>query len=178
MKSKLIILGVASIMLFSVIGCAAKTPAVDKNSMSQNHPLTTSGVSSKSTADEMLIKVTSIIDKKFPGEWSVEGNQLKKGSYVENGNFGIADEITANLNGSMASLYLGEVRISNTLSNTKGSRIVAYKIPAEVDKIMKSGKPIDLLVKGPNGVPYQKFYLPIKKGDKTVGVIGISMKVK
>lgn len=181
MKKKILVLGLAGLLLVSAVGCSAKKPpAINKNvsENTENHPMATAGISAKSNAVEMTNKINSIIDKKFPGKWSVNGLQLKKGSYVENDKYEIVDEISKNLNGSMISLYVGENRISNSLKDSTGGRMLDYDIPAEVTKTMQSGKASELSLNGPGGKPYQKFYIPIKQGDKTLGVIGVSMKVK
>lgn len=200
MKNKIVVIGLASILLLSGYGCAEKkatndsqkqnpgavasnnqnlTTSVDKTTTSktpQFHPSASTGVSSSLNVNNLEKQVNQIIDKKFPGEWDVDGTTLKKGSYVENNNYGITDEIAKNIKGSMVSIYVGETRISNTLTSHTGRLLSGYAVPLEVDKTMKSGKAIFYKTKL-NQHEYQKAYIPIKNNsDDVIAVIGLSIK--
>jgi len=50
-----------------------------------------------------------------------------------------------------------------------------YPTPPEVDKTIASGKPSVAAAGSIGSTNYQKVYLPLKSGDKTVAVMSVSI---
>lgn len=125
-------------------------------------------------ADAVVKKINDTLDEKFPGEWKAEGTTLKKGDYTENGNYKIADAVNELYPGSMVSLFVGETRVSSTIKQNGQPVLEGYPTPAEVGETMKSGKTISGAAGSMGGSSYQKIYMPLKSGDKTVAVLTIS----
>lgn len=125
-------------------------------------------------AEAIVKNINKTIDEKFAGEWKAEGTNLKKGDYTENGNYKIADAVNQLYPGSMVSIFVGETRISSTIKQNGQPVLEGYPVPKEVGETMKSGKAISGAAGSMGGSSYQKVYMPIKSGDKTVAVITIS----
>lgn len=177
MQKKLMLAALIGVFIVSGYGCskgadktAEKPP--EGNTMPQNHVSLKAGTDFDKT--KINDQVNEVINKKFPGEWSVKDITLKKGTYTENDHYGIVDEIAKNFTGSMVSLYAGDTRISNTVQGYDG-RYLDYDIPLEVSETLKTGNPV-FGEASQNGSKYHKAYLPIKSKDKVIGVIGLSLK--
>lgn len=127
--------------------------------------------------EEVSENVTKTLDAKFAGDWSVSGTTLKKGSYTENDSYKIADEVGALYNGSMVSIFVGQNRISSTVTDQSGKRVLeGYPTPDTVAEVMKSGKATVTSADSMGSTSYKKVFLPFKSKDgKTVAVISISM---
>lgn len=162
-------------------GCSAKkeTPQTSSSTteLPAGHPSVQGGQPSKPVnVNEVSDKITKALDQKYPGEWKVSGNKLSKGSYTENGNYGIADEAEKIYPGSMVSIFVGQERISGTVKGQDGKRVLSgYQTPEDVDKTMKSGKASVVSAGSINSAAYQKVFLPLKSGNKTVAVMSISI---
>lgn len=126
--------------------------------------------------DSVIGKIESYLSEKYPGDWKAEGTTLSKGSYTENGNFKIADEISTLIgSGSMVSIFVGETRVSTTVVQTGSGRVLTgYPTPPEVGQVMQSGKEINGGASSMGSTNYAKAYLPLKdKAGKTIGVMSI-----
>lgn len=176
-----IILGVA---LLAAAGCGKEdTPppnsSANNSQLPAGHPSLPEGSKPSGKpvdVKEVTDKVTQALDKKFPGEWQSSGTTLKKGSYTENNNFGIADEVANLYQGSMVSIFVGQDRISGTVKGQDGKRVLAgYNVPAKVGETMKSGIASVDNAGSMGSSSYQKVYLPLKSGNKTVAVMTISI---
>ena len=177
---------IVGLLLVAGSGCSKKeqapqtNPPASQSQLPPGHPSTggnPSGQPAKPVdVKEVNEKVTKALDSKFPGEWSISGKTLKKGSYTENDNFKIADEVAAIYNGSMVSIFVGPDRISGTVKDQTGNRVLqGYAVPPTVDEVMKSGEPKVTAADSLGSTTYQKAFLPFKANGKTVAVMSISI---
>lgn len=125
--------------------------------------------------DEVAAKVSKALDAKFPGDWSAAGTTLKKGSYTENDSYQIVAEVEKIYPGAMISMFVGEDRISSTVKENGKPVLKGYPTPPEVGQTMKSGKVLVTDGGSMGSTSFQKVYLPLKAGDKTVAVMTISI---
>ncbi len=185
---KLLIAIIAGLLVVSALGCSGNEGQTPETGTSQTelppgHPSldeTDDGQQPAGQvtvdADEVMNKVNTALDKKFPGEWKVSDTTLQKGSYTENGSYGIVDEVTNTYPGSMVSLFVGQERISGTIKGEDGKRVLeGYPTPEAVGQTMESGKALVISAGSIGSTSYQKVYLPLKSGDKTVAVLTISI---
>lgn len=111
----------------------------------------------------------SMLDKKYPGQWSIEGDKLFKGSILISGDTEFVDEFKSATN-SPATIFMKDTRVSTNVLK-EGKRAVGTKISSEVaDVVINQGK--DYI--GEATVVDTKYlakYVPIK--DKEGKVIGI-----
>lgn len=111
----------------------------------------------------------SMLDKKYPGQWSIEGDKLFKGSILISGDTEFVDEFKSATN-SPATIFMKDTRVSTNVLK-EGKRAVGTKISSEVaDVVINQGK--DFI--GEATVVDTKYlakYVPIK--DKEGKVIGI-----
>lgn len=175
MFRKVLIGVLAGSLLIAGFGCAKKEdktanqqqPADSSEQLASAKPL---------NGEEVSTKITQAIDKDFPGEWSVDGTNLKKGDYTENGSFKIADKVAEVYPGSMISIFIGEKRVSTSIKNNKDERVLdGYPTPEDVPATMKSGKLKVVSAGNMGSTNYQKIYLPIKAGDQTIAVLTASI---
>lgn len=126
--------------------------------------------------DEVTSYITKYLDQKFPGDWQVSGTTLQKGSYTENGNYRIAKEVAGLYKGSMVSIYVGQTRISSSVTDPSGRPLLAgYPTPDTVAQVMKSGKAVLTNTSSIGIITYQKIFMPIKAKGKTVAVMSVSI---
>lgn len=178
---------IVGLLLVAGFGCAKKentaqnTQPSTQTQLPPGHPGTdgtTGGGQPAKPADVKSVadNVTKDLDAKYPGDWSASGSTLKKGSYTENGNFKIADEVAALYPGSMVSIFVGQDRISGTIKDQTGNRVLTgYPTPDTVGKVMQSGEAVVEAAGSMGSTSYQKVYLPLKANDKTVAVMTISI---
>ncbi len=179
-KKSLMVALVSLTLLAGATGCTGKQPAPQPPQGQAGQMMPPPAQPSKPVdANQVADKVTKLLDEKYPGEWKVSGKTLSKGKYTENDNFGIADTVGSEFPGSMVSIFVGEDRISSTVKNNQtGQRVLSgYPTPATVGETMKSGKPaVGSSTMGSSIGSYQKVYIPLKSGDKTVAVMSISLQ--
>jgi methyl-accepting chemotaxis protein len=111
----------------------------------------------------------SMLDKKYPGEWKVNGDKLLKGDKVINGDIEFVDEFKSATN-SPATIFLGDTRIATNVLK-EGERAIGTKASKEVaDAVVSQGK--DFV--GETIVIDKKYlakYIPIKDGkNQVVGI--------
>jgi methyl-accepting chemotaxis protein len=124
-----------------------------------------------------LVLSYQIIDKKYPGPWSVKDGSMYKGTVLMNNNFALVDPITE-ATGDAATLFMGDTRISTTVRDDKGQRKVGTQAAPEViEKVLKQGEPYygeaDVA-----GTKHMTAYMPLKdQGGQVVGMwfVGIPM---
>jgi len=176
------------IVLLAVVGfgCSKDTekPQTGQPSaqgqLPEGHPSPTSGNSGESAKPVDLAEVSDkvkALDAKFAGDWSVSGTTLKKGAYVENDSYKIADEVGALYSGSMVSIFVGQDRISSTVTDQTGKRVLeGYPTPDTVAKVMESGEAAVTSADSMGSISYQKVYLPFKSKDgNIVAVMSVSL---
>jgi methyl-accepting chemotaxis protein len=82
----------------------------------------------------------SLLNQRYPGEWSVIDGQLYKGAIVMNDNHALVDEVQKQTN-SLATLFMGDLRIATTILKNDGSRAVGTRAaPEVVEQVLKNGK--------------------------------------
>lgn len=112
----------------------------------------------------------SLFDAKYPGDWIQNGDQLFKGQTPINNNYEIVDQIKKDT-GLLATVFLGDTRISTNVFDDSGKRKVGTKAdPAVVKAVLEKGT----VFKGAAniaGVPADTCYVPIRDADgKVIGM--------
>lgn len=112
----------------------------------------------KSKSDVVLS--LAALDKQFPGDWKVIGDELFKGSTKVNNNVEMIEYITKTTKGT-ATVFLGDTRIAtNMMKNNK--RMIGTKASKQViDKTLKKGENFSGKIKIGNQL-YMASYEPIK----------------
>ncbi|AFQ45793.1 methyl-accepting chemotaxis protein [Desulfosporosinus meridiei] len=118
----------------------------------------------------------SIIDKSFPGDWSIQDNKLYKGDRVINDST-IVDQI-GELSNDNVTIFQGNTRIATNVKKEDGTRAVGTTVSSEVEEItLKEGK----TYKGEAvvvGVKNQTIYEPIiDKQGKVIGMTFIGVPI-
>lgn len=117
-----------------------------------------------------------IIDKTYPGPWSVQDGSLYKGPIKMSLNNDLVDHLS-DLTGNTVTLFLGDTRVATTVRGSNGERAIGTKVSANVAKtVLKDGQTYigeaDVL-----GQWYQTGYVPLRaeNGD-IIGIfyVGIS----
>lgn len=178
MFKKLLIGVLAGSLLIAGFGCSKKETNTTQNTGQQTlpgGPPASSAPAKPINGDEVAEKVSKALDAKFPGEWSASGTTLKKGSYTENDNFQIVAEAEKVYPGAMISIFIGEKRISSTIKENGKPVLEGYPTPPEVGQTITSGKILVTNAGSMGSSSYQKVYLPLKAGDKTVAVMTLSI---
>ncbi|QED50239.1 methyl-accepting chemotaxis protein [Cytobacillus dafuensis] len=118
------------------------------------------------------------IDEKYPGEWSIKGNQLYKGTALMNGNEEIVDEIAKDT-GDTVTIFQGDTRVSTNVIKD-GNRAVGTQVSQEVsDVVLKKGEYYYGEANAAGNI-YQTAYMPIKNGnDEIIGIfyVGASQSI-
>lgn len=169
-------------LVATVTGCSSKTPATNTapqqpapSTQQQTYQAPAKAIDAEKTAADIL----KLLDEKFPGDWKVEGTKLSKGSYTENDTYKIADTVAGAYQGAMVSVFVGQTRVSTSVSNTStGKRALDYPVPPAIAEVMKNGKVVSGASTGMGTTmgSYQKVYVPFKSGNTTVAVMSISLQ--
>lgn len=178
-KKKALIILTIMVVMASLAGCAKKptTPAPTSQPNTaitpEGHPAETPaqpGV--KVSQTEVETKIMDLLNKKYPGDWKVSGTTLSKGSYTENGNYKMVDDVAALFPDTMGvSIFVGEERISSSVLQGTERVLKGYATPATVGEVMKSGTTTSTLSSG-----YLKVYVPFKDSNgKTVAIMTVSV---
>ena len=159
-RMKLILFfSIAFLLGTSVIGMYSITQVYDKTVQTAQH---------KVKSDLALGR--ALLNERYPGEWSLQNDELYKGNQVMNNNFDIVDEI-GELTGSTVTIFQGNTRISTNVKKDDGSRAIGTTVSKEVENfVLKNG---EMYVGEANvvGTINQAAYEPIK--DKNGNIIGI-----
>ncbi|USB33910.1 methyl-accepting chemotaxis protein [Paenibacillus sp. YPG26] len=108
----------------------------------------------------------SWLNTTYPGDWSVKGGELYKGSTKINNNNEIPDQIGKITNGAVT-IFLGDTRIATNVMN-KGQRQIGTKADPQVtDTVLKTGQTY-LGKANVVGTEHLTLYKPIKDRDGTV----------
>ncbi|BCJ87582.1 methyl-accepting chemotaxis protein [Effusibacillus dendaii] len=126
------------------------------------------GAQSKLKSDLALGR--TVLEEKFPGDWSVQNNQLYKGDVLINGNFSVVDEI-GGLTGDTVTIFMGDTRVATNVKKPDGSRAVGTKVSdAVAQAVLKEGK-VYIGTADVVGTINQTAYEPIK--NQSGQIIGI-----
>lgn len=176
-KKKVLIVGTIMVLMVSLAGCAKKpaAPSVPQPpaSTSQAHPTETPAATvDKAGQADAETKINDMLKKNYPGDWKVSGTTLSKGTYTENGNFKIVDDVEKLFPETMGvSIFVGEERISSSVKQGTERVLKGYATPPTVGEVMKSGTTNSTLSSG-----YLNVYVPFKDSTgKTVAVMTVSI---
>lgn len=87
-----------------------------------------------------LATCEEIIDKTYPGSWSVQEGNLFKGPTKISLNNNLVDHLS-NLTGDTVTLFLGETRVATTVVGSNGERAIGTKISENVaHTVLKDGQ--------------------------------------
>jgi len=179
-KKKVLIVVTIIVLMVSLVGCAKKPEApnvsqsqVDSFQLPEGHPTETptSTVDKESQAN-VESKINDLLSKKYPGDWKISGTTLSKGSYTENDNYKMVDDVETVFPDTMGvSIFVGEERISSSVKQGTERVLSGYPTPPTVGDVMKSGTTTSTLSSG-----YLKVYIPFKDSNgKTVAVMTVSI---
>ncbi len=112
------------------------------------------------------------------GEPRLDGDKLYFGDELMNGNFAAVDKVKA-LAGSVATIFMGDVRIATNVQRPDGGRAVGTKLAAgpAYDTVLKQRQTYsgaaDIL-----GQPYFTIYEPIvqKSDNRVIGILFVGIK--
>lgn len=180
-KKKILMVVTIMVLMVSLAGCAKKpvTPAPQPNNpvvTPEGHPAETPvQPGGKVNQAEVETKIKDLLNKNYPGDWKVSGTTLSKGTYTENGNYKMVDDVAALFPDTMGvSIFVGEERISSSVLQGTERVLKGYATPPTVGEVMKSGTTTSTLSGG-----YLKVYVPFKDSSgKTVAVMTVSVPEK
>ncbi len=175
---RIILVATIMVLIVSIVGCAKKseTPAPQPSNMTQKpegHPVETpTQLGDNESQAEVETKINDLLKKNYPGDWKVSDATLSKGSYTENGNYKMVDDVKSLFPDTMGvSIFVGEERISSSVKQGTERVLKGYATPTTVGEVMASGKTTSTLSGG-----YLKVYIPFKDGiGKTVAVLTVSV---
>ncbi|HWJ02310.1 MAG TPA: cache domain-containing protein [Verrucomicrobiae bacterium] len=177
MVKKLLAFTTIAVLAVSLAGCTQKQPApktTEQNTAQApaTHPAETPAPQGgKVKQEDVEKKINDYLAKKYPGDWKVSGTTLSKGSYTENNNYKIVDEIADQFPGTMGvSIFIGEERVSTNVKQGTERVLKGYPTPPTVGEVMKSGTLTSTESSG-----YLKVYVPLKAANKTVAVLTVSV---
>ena len=111
-----------------------------------------------------------LLNEMYPGHWRVNNNKLYKGNELISNNFRVVDEIKEQT-GALATIFMGDIRVSTNVTLENGTRAVGTKAAPEVTaQVLSNG--IDFT--GEANVVGRSFlttYTPIR--DEAGKVIGM-----
>lgn len=181
-KKKVLIVATILVLMVSLAGCAKKSeveapkaaqPPAGTSLTQEGHPAETPAPTvDKAGQAAAETKINSLLNKNYPGDWKVSGTTLSKGSYTENGNYKMVDDVEKLFPGTMGvSIFVGEERISSSVKQGTERVLKGYATPTTVGEVMKSGTTTSTLSSG-----YLKVYVPFKDSSgKTVAVMTVSV---
>ena len=180
LKKKVFIVVTVMVLMVSLAGCAKKpeTPKVSQPQAGtsltpEGHPAETPAPTvDKAGQVDAEAKINDLLKKSYPGDWKVSGTTLSKGSYTENGNYKMVDDVDKLFPGTMGvSIFVGEERISSSVKQGTERVLKGYATPTTVGEVMKSGTSTSTLSSG-----FLKVYVPFKDSSgKTVAVMTVSV---
>ena len=112
----------------------------------------------------------SLLEGKYPGDWSVRDGKLYKGDQLIEGETIVVDEIKKRTT-SVATIFLGNTRIATSVLKEDGSRAVGTKVAPEVEELVLKGGNHFIGSAKVVGKSYQTKYAPIR--DKAGNIIGM-----
>src|SRR5680860_737332 len=146
-KKKVLIVVTIIVLMVSLVGCAKKPEApnvsqsqVDSFQLPEGHPTETptSTVDKESQAN-VESKINDLLSKKYPGDCKISGTTLSKGSYTENDNYKMVDDVETVFPDTMGvSIFVGEERISSSVKQGTERVLSGYPTPPPVGDVMNS----------------------------------------
>ncbi|NGZ76513.1 methyl-accepting chemotaxis protein [Saccharibacillus alkalitolerans] len=109
------------------------------------------------------------IDNAFPGEWSVEGDKLYKGTALMNDNFDLVDAIGADTGGTVT-IFRGDTRIATNVE-IDGKRAVGTQVSDKVKQAVIDRGEAYTGEANVAGNTYQSAYMPLRNaGGEVIGI--------
>lgn len=118
----------------------------------------------------------ALINETYKGSWSVKDGKLYKGKNIINEDFKIVDEIK-NQTGDLATIFMGDTRVSTNVLKEDGSRAIGTKLSGQVaDNVLKRNNEYigeaEIL-----GKRYDARYVPLKDDNgSTVGILFVGVQ--
>jgi len=113
---------------------------------------------------------SALLDANYPGSWSVDGEKLYKGSTLMNENTTVVDTIKSRT-GVFSTIFLNDTRITTSIVDEQGNRIVGTKAnPEVIEKVLNRGENFhgETTI---NGKLYKTLYTPIMdENNKVIGM--------
>ena len=159
--AKLIIIAVSPVLLTGVIltyfGINAITDGMGKEKLDELAAVAES--------------VSAAYDALDDGEYYLENGKLMKGDINVSAQTDILDSFVAN-NHNEVTFFYENIRYSTTILNDAGERIVGTPSTDEVyEAVVKRGEIYEANNVPINGEDYYAAYIPMKNGNKVVGMI-------
>lgn len=118
----------------------------------------------------------AIIDKTYPGSWSVQDGHLYKGLTKINLNNDLVDYLSS-LTGDTVTIFLGDTRVATTVLGSNGERVIGTKVSAHVAQTVLEGGQTYIGEANVVGQWHQSGYAPLRaENGNIVGIfyVGIS----
>lgn len=110
---------------------------------------------------------TTLLNERYPGDWSISDGKLFKGSVEMNGNFNIVDEI-GTLTGDTVTIFRGDTRVATNVKKTSGDRAVGTQASdAVIETTLRQGRKF-MGKANVVGVWNQTAYEPIKNASGNI----------
>lgn len=108
-----------------------------------------------------------LLEKAYPGDWSIVDGMLYKGEILINENYEIIDSFTAGT-GVLATIFQSDTRVATNVQDETGKRMIGTQSSDKViEEVLTKGVPYlgtaDIL-----GKPAQTYYIPIKDTSGTI----------
>lgn len=117
-----------------------------------------------------------IIDKTYPGSWSVQNGNLYKGSVKISLNNDLVDHLSR-LTGDTVTVFLGETRVATTVRGSNGERAIGTKVSDNVAQTVLQNGQTYVGEANVVGQWYQTGYIPLRsENGNIIGIfyVGIS----
>jgi len=112
----------------------------------------------------------TVLDREYPGAWSVREGDLYKGNVNFSNDFAFIDDFTKDTN-ILATLFAGDISISSNAKDDQGVRFVGTQASKEVSDRVFVEKRAYTGSTDIEGIPAQTSYVPIY--DETGDIIGM-----
>lgn len=119
----------------------------------------------------------SLLNQKYPGDWSIINGQLYKGAVLMNGNHELVDEVQKQTH-SLVTIFMRDTRIATTVLKNDGSRAEGTQAAPEVTKqVLKKGKEFTGQAIVNNKLCRTK-YVPLRDGSgKVIGMWFVGIEI-
>jgi diguanylate cyclase (GGDEF)-like protein len=113
----------------------------------------------------------TLLEQKYTGAWNIKNGKLYKGNVQLNGNYDVVDCFTS-ISGNTTTIFQGDTRISTSVKNNKGERVIGTKADPEVaETVLKQGKNY-FGIANVLGEKYITAYKPIKDNEgEIIGMV-------
>jgi methyl-accepting chemotaxis protein len=109
----------------------------------------------------------SLIETHYPGEWRLEGTNLYKGDVQINDNYEVVDEFSEKT-GILATIFAGDTRVSTTVKDDKGNRMILTQASDEVKGKVLTAKESYQGTAPVVGRNADTYYVPLSDSDGNV----------